>query len=215
MKSSINLSCPLCLKTNVSSFIAREIEYHHCQNCHLVFKDKKELLDNKTEKSRYDFHENVDNPGYREFLGRLFHPLMKYLNKEMKGMDFGCGPGPVLQKMFHEEGINCQVYDPFYSPEMPNGKFDFITSTEVVEHFFEPGKEFDFILSKLKAGGYLGLMTSLYENDEQFETWHYCNDDTHVSFYHHKTMEWIASNFNLEALHISKQVHIFRKLGTT
>ena len=43
------------------------------------------------------------------------------------------------------------------------------------------------------------------DEEFSFEDWWYKWDDTHISFYSHKTMKWIAEEFGLDILFIAKK----------
>jgi len=149
------------------------------------------------EKKRYDLHQNnPDDEGYRRFLSRLARPLSMKLRQGSKGLDFGCGSGPTLSFMLEEHGCSVVNYDPFYFPEknLLEMKYDFIASTETIEHFRSPRKEFLLLDRMLKQQeGYLGLMTEILESDHQFNDWWYHGDPTHICFYQKATFDWIAA----------------------
>lgn len=50
-----------------------------------------------------------------------------------------------------------QCYDPFFFPDesLLSNKYDFVTCTEAIEHFFEPKKEWKILLNLLKENGML------------------------------------------------------------
>lgn len=188
--------------------------YTHCPECDLVFVNPKERLSPFKEKQRYIHHENSPaDPDYRNFLNQLYEPLNKKLKPESFGLDYGAGPGPTLSIMFEEEGHHVDIFDPFFSndPSVFNKSYDFITCTEVVEHFYNPKKEFTRLWKLLKPGGYLGIMTLLRPGDKPFADWHYIRDDTHVSLYSKKTFQWIADKFNAEVTFFGNRVIILEK----
>lgn len=170
--------------------------YHHCQNCQLIFADRSFLLSKKTEKSRYALHNNgIDNKGYVEFLEQVVHPSLPFLTREMRGLDYGCGPQPTLSKILAKFHLVCYDYDPLFDFEHPYKEYDFIFATECFEHFHLPGKEFGKIDKLLKPSGHLGIMTERWESLERFDQWYYKNDLTHVSFFHHQTFSYISREF--------------------
>ncbi|MDA1381669.1 methyltransferase domain-containing protein [Plesiomonas shigelloides subsp. oncorhynchi] len=61
-------------------------------------------------------------------------------------MDFGCGPGPLLAQMLEEAGFRMHKYDPYFHPERATlaREYDFVTCTEVAEHFMPPRKNSRF-----------------------------------------------------------------------
>lgn len=168
----------------------------------------------ETERAEYDLHQNSPtDPGYRKFLGRLFHPLRERLSPGARGLDFGCGPGPALSVMFAEAGHPMAVYDPFYAPDRSviDQSYDFITASEVVEHLHRPGEELGRLWSCLKPGGILGLMTQMVIDREAFARWRYRDDMTHVCFFSRETFAWLADRWRAEIIFPQKDVALLCK----
>ena len=171
-------------------------------------------LSSLAEKKIYDLHQNSsDNLGYIKFLTRLFEPVVKLLKKEDQGLDFGCGNGPVLAKLFQQAGHNMTLYDPYYFPDQDSlqKKYQFILATEVIEHFSKPKHEIEKILALLMSNGILAIMTKLALNKESFDKWHYKNDPTHVCFFSVETFNWIAKRYSLSLTFHGKDVIILQK----
>lgn len=211
-----NTLCPLCSSPSIQAFHRdKKRDYLYCMICHLVFVPPAQHLDPKEEKAIYDLHENqLDDPGYRQFLSRLTIPLQERLSPDASGLDFGCGPGPLLAKMLQEQGYQTAIYDPFYAnheQRLLQGRYDFITCTEVVEHFRQPQQEFQRLFDMLKANGLLGIMTKLVIDADAFSRWHYKNDLTHISFFSQATLKWLANQYHCQLEIIGKDVIIFRK----
>ena len=117
----------------------------------------------------------------------------------LQGLDFGCGPGPALAAIFVEAGFNMSVYDPYFAPDeiVLTGQYDFVTCTEAIEHFYQPHKEWELLVSLVREGGMLGIMTKLARDVEAFSRWHYKNDPTHVSFFSKETFLYLAKRDGL------------------
>jgi len=192
--------CPLCRRKDLAPFFEDQKRiYLSCLNCELVFVPKTYWLSPEEEQAVYDLHLNdVQDPGYRRFLSRLSAPLLKNLSRNQKGLDFGCGPGPALAAMMEEAGHEMALFDPFYynTPEVLLNPYDFITTTEVVEHLRDPHGVFDTLFSILKPGGWLGIMTKQVIDLDAFSRWHYIRDMTHICFYSRPTFEYLARRFN-------------------
>lgn len=208
--------CPLCGNRDCASYhedVHRR--YIRCRGCELIFVPSGYWLSTGDERAEYDLHENnVDDPGYRRFLSRLVVPLLGKLAPNQCGMDFGCGMAPALAAMMEEGGHRMALFDPFYAnnPGVLDKTYDFICTTEVVEHLRDPLKEFSTLFSCLKPGGWLGIMTKMTRNDrEAFSKWHYIRDLTHICFYHQKTFEHIAHTFSAEAHFLGQDVILFQK----
>lgn len=208
-------NCTLCKSSKINHLHTSEhYTYLICRHCDLVFVNPEDRLHPTEEKKRYDQHENdPQDENYRQFLSQLFIPLNQQLTPGRFGLDYGAGPGPALSLMFEEAGHTMDIYDPFYAknPVIFKKRYDFITSTETVEHFYNPGDEFAKLWRLLKPGGYLGMMTLLRPGDKPISKWHYIKDDTHVSLYSRKTFGWIAAKLNAKLSFSGNRVIILKK----
>ena len=190
--------------------------YYRCPGCMATFLSPGQRPDATTEKAVYDDHRNeIHDPGYRRFLGKLASGLIPLLPPGARGMDFGCGPGPALVAMLQESGFDAVGYDPWYYPDqgLLSETYDFITCTEVVEHLHDPAGTFRLLDECLKHGGWLGVMTCFQTDDARFAAWHYRRDPTHVVFYREATMRVLAARFGWECRIPRKDVALFRKTG--
>ena len=208
--------CPLCKSPQSAAPFHRDAhrDYYRCSLCQLIFVPPSQHLSIEDERAEYDKHQNSpDDAGYRKFLSRLFTPLNDRLSPASYGLDFGSGPGPTLSVMFEEVGHKVSLYDPFYAPDKSvlNRSYDFITTTEVVEHLREPATDLEHLWSRIKPGGWLGIMTKLAQNKDVFSRWHYKNDLTHIEFFSNETMRWLATEWDAEVEIIGKDVILFRK----
>ncbi|MBI9098655.1 MAG: class I SAM-dependent methyltransferase [Spirochaetaceae bacterium] len=217
MEPQDSASCPLCGESDQSLYHTDKYRpYYQCGNCRLIFVPPEYHLNSEDEKAEYDLHNNDSNDsGYREFLSRLSSPLTARMASGQKGLDFGCGPGPTLSVMMEDAGHEVDLYDPFYFPDASTleKKYDFITSTEVIEHLQNPGKVFSSLFRMLNPGGYLGLMTKMVIDNNAFRNWHYIQDPTHICFYSRETFEYIADRFSAEVEFIGNDVIIFTSSG--
>lgn len=189
-------------------------QYHQCAQCRLIFLDPKFHLSIPQEKARYDFHQNhPDDQGYVDFLNQLINPLVDRLDPKAIGLDYGCGPGPTVSVIMQRSGFTVTNYDPIYFPEREylNQTYDFWTCTEAIEHFYHPRKEFDVFQSGVREGGYIGLMTGMYTTIEEFKSWWYHSEPTHVCFYHPHTFEWMAQLYNWRIEYLTDRVVIYMK----
>ena len=216
----MTLKCRLCSNfENVEHFLKVEkpfkANYFHCSQCDLIMLDENQLFKSSEEIDHYKLHKNdKKDPGYVSFLYRCLTPTLKFLSAKMKGLDFGCGPYPMLVELMKDEGYEMDYYDPYFYPEKDKLEqcYDFVIATEVVEHFNEPKLSWQELITKVSKGGILSIMTSMHNEAVDFRNWSYRYDHTHVSFYSMKTMHWIALNYQLEILEVSKNIVIFKKL---
>lgn len=188
--------CPVCERRKCRWFMTvRNRTYFHCETCHSTWLDPSDRLPAEAEYQRYLDHQNDPmDSGYRRFLSRLADPLTEKLTKGACGLDYGCGPSPALAMMLEDQGFSVSLYDPFFHPDTSvlENTYDFITCTEVIEHFHHPATEFKRLDRLLKPGGWLGLMTCFQTEEHRFEDWHYRRDPTHVVFYREETLEQVA-----------------------
>ena len=189
--------CPVCRAPGPAAFgVFGGKRYWRCDACGARGMAPAHYPDPATERAEYDRHENaVDDPGYRRFLGRLATPLLARLAPGARGLDYGCGPGPALAAMLREAGHEVALFDPVYAPDPAplSETYDFITCTEVAEHFHRPADEFDRLGAMLNPGGLLAVMTCFQTEDSRFAAWHYRQDPTHVVFYRAATFAVLAA----------------------
>lgn len=209
------LQCPLCENFKNIKSVKGPLNRHYfqCPECDLIFVSSDGLLTLESERDRYEKHENyINDPGYVEFLHQAIDPALGYLDRGMKGLDFGSGPGPALSLLLEKQGVHCLDYDPVFGPRLPEGTFDFIFSTEAFEHFHNPVKELELINKRLNPGGFLIVMTMWHSGPEQFLNWFYARDDTHVLFFSFRTFRYIARRWNFEIVWSdNKRVVILKK----
>jgi len=209
------MNCVLCDSPIRKFFQTNDKKnYHECSCCGLIFLDCNDRLSYEDEKARYESHQNSPTDiSYRNFLNQLFQPLSQKINKNNIGLDFGCGPGPTISKMFQENGLKMDIYDPIFFPNdyALKSQYDFISCTEVVEHLFDPAKTLNLIDLILKKSGWLGVMTKIYDKSIIFEDWYYRKDPTHVAFYSKQTLETIADMMDWKCEIHSDNVVLFQK----
>ena len=208
-------TCRVCLWAGAAPFMqVRGREYWRCPRCAATFLDEAQLPHAADERAEYLLHENdPEDETYRGFLARLAAPLLAELPPARCGLDYGCGPGPALGRLLTEAGHVVRFYDPFFRPDEAAlaRMYDFITCSEVVEHFHRPATEFARLDAMLRPGGWLGIMTCFATDDERFADWHYRRDPTHVVFYRPRTFEYLASRLGWRCEIPSKDVVLMHK----
>lgn len=210
MSAGLPPICPVCRAAHVVAFGRFDGKgYWRCDGCGARGVNPAHFPGRSVERAHYDLHENdVDDPGYRRFLDRLAAPLRARLAPGSQGLDYGCGPGPALAAMLREAGHGMAVYDPVYAPDpAPLAmRYDFVTCTEVAEHFHAPAAEFDRLGRLLRPGGILAVMTCFQTEDARFGGWHYRKDPTHVVFYRSETFGVIAAGRGWRCEIVAKDV---------
>jgi hypothetical protein len=215
MSKYISNPCPLCSSPEPQLFHEDQLRrYLFCPECDLVFAHPDSYLSREEEFKRYELHENnPEDGGYRSFLEKLYKPMIQHIPGKSAGLDFGSGPGPLLKMMFEEQGHKMAIYDAYYARDESvfQLQYDFITSTEVVEHLHHPLEELDRLWSCLKPSGTLGIMTGIRLPESDFSSWHYILDETHVIFFSLKTFAWLAERWGAKLEFVGKTVVLFQK----
>ena len=189
-----------------------ERRYFRCPVCALIHLDPVQRAPAAEERARYDLHRNdARDPGYVRFLRELADPMIERLPPGARGLDFGCGPAPVLASIFAGAGFPCASYDPYFAPDrgLLEARYDFIACSEVIEHVHDPVAVLDQFRRMLVAGSVLGVMTRFHRDAVPFDTWWYRRDRTHVCFYAEVTMQWIAEHYGWTVAFPRENVALF------
>lgn len=207
--------CVLCGIRDVGLFrVVDEKRYWRCRRCEITFMDAADRLSRAREHAHYRLHDNdPTDTRYRAFLSRLTTHLLPRLAQGASGLDYGCGPGPTVSALMQEHGYGVVNYDPLFLrvDAALDKRYDFITCTEVAEHFHDPRREFARLDALLRPGGWLGVMTGMLRRDEDFADWHYRRDPTHVVFYKPPTFAFLAEHFRWRAYHPAPDVVLLEK----
>ena len=214
------MSCPLCRSTNksIQYHTDKKRDYLQCSQCDLVYVSPEFLPSKRVEKQEYDLHENsFEDEGYRKFLRKVLTPLTPFIknaqNTALVGLDFGCGPAPVLASMLEAEGVKMSTYDPFYANHLSvlEQSYDVVTCTEAIEHFHAPHVEWALFNKLVASGGVLAIMTKRVLDKARFANWHYKNDVTHVSFFSEATFQYLAQRDGYDVTFPASDVALLRK----
>jgi hypothetical protein len=210
--------CPLCQNIDHESwkFPNDRREYLHCNICQLVFTPKNTHPEEQTAKTRYQHHlVDAGSTGHINHLMRAIQPVEKWIKEEMSILDYGCGPKPVLSTLLGPWGCSCCHYDLIFFPsDFTSKTYDIIFCIETAEHFSNPDEEFRRMDNVLKPGGLVVVMTSLYSDKQQFSDWYYKRDFTHISFFHRKTITFLAGKMEWACIYEDKNaITVFKKLS--
>lgn len=201
-----SMNCPLC-KRHGKPFCSDE--FFICDNCSGIYKSRKNYISTDAEINRYKEHKNnVNDVRYQKFVSPITDYVLKNFTLGKSGLDFGSGTAPVISKVLQDNGYVVHQFDPFFSnkTELLNGKYDYIVSCEVIEHFHNPDAEFELLHKMLNPNGALICMTHLYDKNTDFKNWYYKNDPTHVFFYHRQTIKYIADYYGFKNFKINSRL---------
>ncbi len=209
------MRCPVCANLNSRPYCQDDKRpYYQCRRCALIFVPDSHYLCAQDEKAQYDLHQNdPQDLAYRKFLSQLFDPLTRKVPPPATGLDYGSGPGPTLSVMLEEAGYDMQIYDVFFAPAplVLEGRYDFISCTEVVEHLHHPGRVLTELFASLRPGGWLGIMTRLTTSRSAFIKGHYRVDPTHVCFFSRASFDYLAKQLGAGLEIIGDQVILLHK----
>lgn len=183
--------------------------YVHCPQCDLHYLNPAQRLGPDAERARYDLHTYAaDDEGYARFTAPLIATVTDLVARGARGLDFGAGRVPLLARTLAAHGLTVALYDGFYWPDRAvlREAYDFVTSCEVVEHFYAPARDFARLRALLKPGAPLVIMTELWHGRGAFHDWSYRRDPTHVSFYSARTFRWITTRFGFKHHEIQGRV---------
>ncbi|MUV03247.1 methyltransferase domain-containing protein [Flavobacterium rakeshii] len=204
-----SLYCPLCNGTSKSFYTHGQREFLQCSLCLSVFLHPKNYLTTEQEEAHYKHHNNnPEDTGYQNFVSPATNAVLRDFTPQHSGLDFGSGTGSPIVKVLQDNKYSIEQYDLFFhnNPALLQKQYDYITCTEVAEHFKKPLKEFELLNSLLLPNGKLYLMTDLFDEARDFGNWYYKNDHTHVFIYHRNALEWIREKLQFKKLTIEKRL---------
>jgi hypothetical protein len=209
----MNSTCPLCLNHGSLYYHVDKQTFYQCPVCKGIYREPSELLNKHEEKDRYYLHQNhINDFGYIKFANPILSAVKNYFNATHQGLDFGAGHTPVISEVLKRDNFNVEIYDPlfFNNQKVLDKKYDFITSCEVIEHFYHPKKEFGLLYKLLNPNGKLICMTDIFSG-VNFDSWYYKTDPTHVFLYQKETLHWIKDYFGFSGIIIDGRLITFTR----
>ena len=193
------IHCPLCQNSfEQSSQKIQGREFYSCPECFLLFVDPKYIVSFEIERQRYNQHKNHNSDlRYQKYIQDFLDRLIPKIKSGSRGLDFGCGPGPTISYLLNQQGYVVEDYDLHFFPnqKLLQQTYDFVTCTEVVEHFQNPKEGWEQLRALLRAGSLLMIVTQIYDAQD-LNRWHYLRDVTHVSMYSVRTLGWLARTYS-------------------
>lgn len=179
--------CRVCGVESGRSFYAFDYHWSRCPSCHTIQKlmtaeeyrqlnpgyDAGHYLDGLSARELEKHLEVADKVELlRALFGRAAHPEDK-----LKYLDVGSGMGAFMLAARHlgfevagfepsadhariaTEVLGLPVTNDYFSPERARERYDLITLSHVIEHIYDPGPFLDGLVSVLRPGGLLVVIT--------------------------------------------------------
>lgn len=152
-------------------------------------------------------------------LSDISYPIiMKFFNNSAKFLDYAGGYG-MFTRLMRNKGLDFYNTDPYCEnilaeyhdlKNLPqNSKFELETAFEVFEHLPNP---LEGIEDMLKHSDNILFSTVIIPENVDTNWWYYSFETgQHVAFYTIKSLQFIASKYNLHFYSNGKTVHLFSK----
>lgn len=203
------MNCKICKNKvdnlfNVKVLGKYAVQYFRCENCEYIFTEEPYWLE-----EAYSRAINIYDTGILErnlYFRKLVSILIYFFyNRREKFLDYAGGYG-IFTRLMRDVGFDFYWYDPFCENIMAKGfeyhsndknNIQLLTAFEVFEHLVNPVDELEKMLEISKN---IVFSTELIPVPlpKPGEWWYYAFEHAqHISFYSKKTLETLASKFNL------------------
>ncbi len=193
------------------------VDYWRCEQCGFLFTD---FFDGW---SHDDFRAFVYNDDYAKVDGEYekIRPtrMAAEFGAKLRGaehaaiLDYGTGSGVFVQCLRDWGFTHTSGYDPFSSPDRPEGCFDIIICCEVIEHAVDPVAMLADIVGFLKPDGCILFSQTLQPRtimSKRGSWWYLAPRNGHVSTYTEKALEILGSSQGL-LFHHGDTLHGFAR----
>ena len=142
-----------------------------------------------------------------------------FFKGNLKFLDYGGGYG-LFVRLMRDAGFNFFLWDKYptinifaknYEANIDEQTYELVTAFEVFEHFVDPMKSIEHILSL--SDSVLFSTQILPENTPQPDEWWYygLEHGQHISFYTQETLSYIAKVFGINFYTNGTSLHLFTK----
>lgn len=210
--------CKICLSENIKKFETKLlnkyiVSYFQCTSCQFVQTEEPYWLD-----EAYSSAITSQDIGLLS-RNNLYTPIVSLLIKlffdtRAKFLDYGGGYGAFVRLM-RDRGFNFFRYDTYcenifaQSFDAKNDEsYEMVTSFEVFEHLVNPLEEIEKMLNKSRSIFFSTEIQPLgFQNEKD---WWYVMPETgqHLSLYSIKSLEFIASKYNLNLYSNGSTFHL-------
>lgn len=214
--------CPICNSNGRKIFVGEgilkkyDIQYFQCPNCSLVYTEEPYWL----EEAYSDSITCVDTGIMTRNMDMALVTnliVSKFFNTNSKYLDYGGGYG-IFTRMMRDLGYEWLWQDKF-SPNLLARGFEYtndspielITAFELFEHFADPMREIENLLSISNSVLFSTLIYDKEDKYKKFDEWWYYVPATgqHISFYSSNTLKYVAERFHVNYYQINDELHLF------
>ena len=203
--------CKICNSCTTTTKY-NNITYHICDKCGFIYKDDSLILSSEDEFNRYLQHDNDDSDSYYKYQENFFFMIKDFVSSKV--LDYGCGNNHILANVLQENGLETYYYDLYFYNDENYKKYRYkaIILEEVIEHLKDPLHVLSKLLDLLEDGGNLIIRTRFIPK-ENFQSWWYLRDTTHISFFAYETFLYLGYYFNLTVIYCNdKDLIILKKV---
>jgi 2-polyprenyl-3-methyl-5-hydroxy-6-metoxy-1,4-benzoquinol methylase len=170
--------------------------FHRCPLCHLIFTSQ--IAPAADQEAHYKSQwANQDGAFWEKQADTIIAIVSRYV-KPRRILDFGSGSGS-LSRELAARGYDVTPLEPmthgYLKDQRHPAKFDAIIAVEVIEHLpnlWEELGELDKVLAEGGVMFFATLLTNRFidseDASEQFSSWWYKDDPTHVNFFCARTL---------------------------
>jgi len=194
------------------------IYYYKCLECGFVFTNAFDEWDMNEFKEHIYNEQYIDvDPDYVERRpsgsANIIHNLFSQSKETLKIIDYGGGNGIFEKRLFQFGFKNVKTYDPFYPKfsEKPSGKFNLLTSFEVIEHVPNPYETFEEMFSLLDLENGLIVFSTLIQpkdiDNMKTRWWYISPRNGHISIHSAKSIHKLLNKLKLNFASANTNLH--------
>lgn len=195
----------------------RPISYHRCPACRFIFTTAFDhFAPDEWQREIYNDAYVQADPDFIEVRplsnARLIHANFGR-TPQITLLDYGGGNGLMARRLV-EQGLTAATsYDPFYAGSVrPSGRFDLVTSFEVLEHSHTPYETLKAMRDFMSDQGMLFFSTLLQPAEVDLDWWYASPRNGHVSLYARASMDALMKRLGLTWASCNDLLHVaFRK----
>ena len=205
--------CPLCQTKGRHQFNQilmgkYDVKYYQCPNCYLLYTEKPYWLGEAYEKAIANIDTGIITRNIE--ISVKVERILRWMKINRKVcLDYGGGYG-IFVRIMRDLGYNFLWYDKYAENLLASGfewnkkeKIEVLTAFELFEHFENPAKEIEILLSISKR---IIFSTECYSEEgilRDKDWWYYAvASGQHIVFYSTKTLKYIADKYGIYYYHI-------------